>query len=143
MAAKKAKQPGKPGRPSSYTLEIAESICTRLAGGESLVRICEDDGMPHRITVIRWTETNADFATKCARAREAQADFLHDDMASLEERTLSGQVDPQIARVVLSSKQWRAAKLAPKKYGDKVTQEHTGPDGGPVVNRIELVPLAK
>jgi hypothetical protein len=28
--------------------------------------------------------------------------------------------------------QWRASKLAPKKYGDKVQQEVSGPDGGPV-----------
>jgi hypothetical protein len=29
--------------------------------------------------------------------------------------------------------QWRAAKLAPKKYGDKVEQTHVGPDGGPIL----------
>jgi hypothetical protein len=28
--------------------------------------------------------------------------------------------------------QWRAAKLAPKKYGEKIQAEHTGADGGPM-----------
>ena len=28
--------------------------------------------------------------------------------------------------------QWRAAKLAPKKYGDRILNEHTGADGGPI-----------
>jgi len=31
-----------------------------------------------------------------------------------------------VARVVLSGLQWRASKLAPKKYGDKVKVEHEG-----------------
>jgi hypothetical protein len=33
------------------------------------------------------------------------------------------------------------ARMAPKKYGDKITQEHQGPDGGPLttLTRIELV----
>lgn len=41
-------------------------------------------------------------------------------MSDIEDRTLSGSIDPAAARVVLASKQWRAAKLAPKRYGDKL-----------------------
>jgi hypothetical protein len=36
------------------------------------------------------------------------------------------------ARLHIDSLKWLAAKLAPKKYGDKVTTEHSGPDGGPI-----------
>ena len=35
---------------------------------------------------------------------------------------------PDAARVLISSKQWRAAKLAPKKYGDK-TYDRKHDDG--------------
>ena len=38
------------------------------------------------------------------------------------------------ARVKLAAFQWLAAKLAPKRYGDKTTVENTGPDGGPQVS---------
>lgn len=75
---------------------------------------------------------NADFAAKCARARPSQAEGVHDDMVDIETRTLEGSIPTDVARVVLSSKQWRAAKLAPKKYGDKQEHTHLGPEGGPV-----------
>ena len=111
------------GRPSSYSDELAEDICERLASGESLVQICRDDSMPSRRTVLYWQEQNAAFCAMCARAREGQADFAHDEMMAIENQVLSGLVPPDVARVALSSKQWRAAKLAPKKYGDKTTIE--------------------
>lgn len=115
---------GKLGRPSKYTPEIAEEICERLMEGESLRAICRGDDMPHYITVLRWMERDEAFATKCAHARVIQADAIHDDIADIEDRTLIGQIAPDVARVVLSSKQWRAAKLAPKKYSERHQLEH-------------------
>lgn len=32
-----------------------------------------------------------------------------------------------------------AGKLQPKKYGEKVTQEHVGEGGGPIKSSIEVV----
>jgi hypothetical protein len=43
----------KRGRPSHYSAEIADTICNRLAGGESLRAICANAGMPNRATVSR------------------------------------------------------------------------------------------
>jgi len=104
-----------------YSDELAERICEQLADGQSLRAICAADGMPDRTTVMRWQASNPEFATKCARAREAQADHLFEGMAEIESGVLSGAVDAQAARVVLSSQQWRASKLRPKVYGDKTT----------------------
>jgi hypothetical protein len=110
----------KAGRPSNYSAQIADSICERLAAGESLRQICTDAKMPDRKTVDRWADQFPEFAARRARAREAQADGLFDEMADIENKTIAKALDPAIARVVLSSKQWRAAKLAPKVYGDKL-----------------------
>ena len=112
--------------------ELYDSICLRISEGQSLRSICLDEDMPSRSTVLRWLEEDPSFNAKCARARLEQADWLLDDMADIENRTLDGTYEPNVAKVVLSSKQWRAAKLAPKKYGDKTTIESTGPDGGPI-----------
>lgn len=112
------------GRPSSYSNEMAESICDSLMEGMSLVKICEQPGMPHRRTVLRWMEADAEFATRCARAREMQADLMDDKIADLID-----SVTPESApadRVRLAALQWRAAKLQPKKYGDKLELEHSG-----------------
>ena len=117
-----------PGRPSLYSDELADYICQELGNGRSLRSICEnDDGMPDRSTVLRWQQNNDDFAAKCARTREgAQVEHVVDEMAVIEAGVLAGTIPPDAARVVLSSKQWRASKLAPKKYGDKVNLDATG-----------------
>lgn len=108
-------------RPSSYTHEIAERICDELSRDRSMRAICKDEGMPDRRTVERWMESDPAFAAKCARARQSQADHIFDDIKRLERKTESGALDPAAARAILSSKQWRASKLAPKKYGDRTT----------------------
>jgi terminase small subunit-like protein len=112
------------GRPSSYTEELAEEIIGGLLEGKSLVKVCEPDHMPNRRTVMRWMEGSEDFATKCARAREMQADLMDDKISDLID-----QCSPETApadRVKLSALQWRASKLAPKKYGDRLDLTHSG-----------------
>lgn len=124
------------GRPSSYTDAIADEICLRLSEGEALRVICRDDHMPDRMTVLRWEDANFEFAAKCARARAWQGEWIVDDMASVEAGVLTGMFTPEQAKVAISSKQWRAAKLAPKRFGDKISHEHAGPDGGPVKSEV-------
>ena len=43
-----------------------------------------------------------------------------------------GELDPQAGRVVIDARKWAASKLAPKRYGERIAQEITGADGGPV-----------
>jgi hypothetical protein len=47
----------------------------------------------------------------------------------------------QAARLQTDSRRWFLSKLMPKRYGDKVTQEITGEDGGALISRIELIPV--
>ncbi|EPH7480733.1 hypothetical protein ACXWZO_002561 [Enterobacter hormaechei] len=44
----------KTGRPSDYLPEVAADICSLLADGESLRKVCELPGMPNKATVFRW-----------------------------------------------------------------------------------------
>ncbi len=100
------------------TDDLIEIIVSRLCDGESLRQICADPGMPSRHTVMRWQESNPDFATKCARAREWQADYM-DDLVMETAKACTPESAPA-DRVKISAYQWRASKLAPKKYGDKI-----------------------
>ena len=120
------------GRPSSFTEELADEIFERIASGESMRMICEADNMPHRATVIRWMAENADFATKCARAREFQSDVM-DDLI-LDTANACTSETAQADKVKIAAYQWRASKLAPKKYGDKLELEHSGNVTVQVVN---------
>ena len=54
------------GRPSSYTWEIAVTICGHLANEEALTTICKSADMPSRRTVLNWLfeDCNADFVHK-------------------------------------------------------------------------------
>lgn len=126
------------GRPSGYTDELADLICERLAEGESLVQICKDDDMPGVSTVFRWLASNAAFRDTYARAREVQAERLADEIVEIaDEGRRDTYIDDEgrertnydvIARSKLrvDARKWIASKLAPKKYGEKVQQEHSG-----------------
>ena len=51
----------RPGRPSKLEPALAEEICSRIAGGESLRSVCREPAMPARETVLRWVLRNAAF----------------------------------------------------------------------------------
>jgi hypothetical protein len=151
------------GRPSSFTQDIADTICTRLAEGESLRTICKSDDMPDKATVMRWLADpeKKEFCDQYARAREAQADFYAESVIEIadEECTFvkkskhggedeDGDVevafDPTAVarnRLRVDARRWYAGKVAPKKYGDKLAVG--GADDLPpvTVRRIELVAL--
>lgn len=140
-------------RPSKYSDELATGICARIAAGEPLTRICRDEEMPDVATVYRWIAGDDKFREMYARAREDQADTLADEIIAIADDGINDTyVDSEsgmertnydvIARSKLrvDARKWIAAKLKPKKYGDKVQQEITGQDGGPVkYERIERV----
>jgi len=100
--------------------DIQERLVAEIQTGRSLRQVCADDGMPDIRTVTRWLVSDADFAHKYARARMAQADVLFDRMEAVEEAVSAGTMDSHAARVVLDSMRWRASKLAPKVYGDRL-----------------------
>lgn len=100
--------------------EIQERLVAEIQTGRSLRQVCGDEGMPDIRTVTRWLVADADFAHKYARARMAQADVLFDRMEAVEEQVSAGTMDSHAARVVLDSMRWRASKLAPKVYGDRL-----------------------
>ena len=99
---------------------IMDRIMAELETGRSLVQVCKDDGMPDRETVSRWMRDDPAYAAKYAYARAMQADTLFSEMADVEHKVQAGTMDSHAARVVLDSMRWRASKLAPKVYGDRL-----------------------
>ena len=120
------------GRPSSYTQETADRICELLASGESLRRVCMLEGMPTRVTVMNWMDANPDFYAKYARARDIGLDERADQM----QETIEQEPDVARARLQLDYGKWYLAKLAPKRYGEKLDLELTGRDGKPIETAV-------
>lgn len=127
------------GRPTKYTQGLADTICERIADGESLRSICREHEMPDKATVFRWLASNDDFATKYARAREAQADGFVDEMVEIADDGSNDWMEKQFgeetrwvengealrrSQLRIATRQWIAEKLKPKKYGAKVELEH-------------------
>jgi hypothetical protein len=142
------------GRPSDYSAETATAICVRLGLGESLREICGDEDMPSKTTVMRWLAEHKEFRDQYAGAREAQADYYAEEILEIaddgtndwmERKRPDGSTEEVENREVLNrsrlrvdTRKWLMARMAPKKYGDKITQEVTGADGAPLVPIINL-----
>lgn len=110
------------GRPSKYTKALGALICERMCDGESLRKICEDRDMPSRSMVFRWLERDEAFRDQYARAREAQADKYADELVDIADEGTNENAN--IIRLRMDARKWAASKMAPKKYGDKLTNEH-------------------
>lgn len=111
-------------------MAIMQRVCEELIEGRSLRSICHDEGMPNKSTILRWlNEDDGTLATSIAHARELQADAHVDDIVEIVNDLTSrrpDRIDANEARVAIWAKQWVAAKMRPKKYGEKVEHEHTG-----------------
>ena len=129
------------GRPSSFTQDKADTICGRIAMGESLRRICKDEGMPEAGTVFRWLREFPAFQDQYARAREEQAEGYADEIAEIADEVHLEDVKDEDGNVIevkvdatavarnrlrVDSRKWIASKLLPKKYGDRVDHNHAG-----------------
>jgi hypothetical protein len=150
VTAKKKAKPAvkKIGRPSGYSEALADTICSRIAEGESLVAICQSEDMPHRATVFRWLADNTSFCDRYVRAREAQADKLAEEILQIADdgqndtyQTDDGEATNHDviarSRLRVDARKWLAAKLAPKKYGEKLSVGGAD-DLPPIKNAHEL-----
>lgn len=116
-------------RPSDFTQETADLICALLLEGESLRSICAMDGMPDKATVFRWLAAKPAFRDQYAKAKEDQAEALADEIVAIAD---DQDEDVQRSRLRVDARKWVAAKLLPKKYGERGSLELTGKDGGPI-----------
>jgi len=124
------------GRPSDYSEEIADLICTDIAtSSKSLKTICEQEGMPNAVTVMRWLRVHDEFRNQYARAKEDQADFLAEEMIDIADdgsndlmTITKGDISYEMenkevtnrSKLRVETRKWIASKLKPKKYGEKL-----------------------
>lgn len=106
--------------------DVKTRICQAIASGDSLAKILRKKGMPNYSTVMRWLASDEEFRNNYARAREAQGDADADRIGDITDRVLSGEIDPQAARVAIDALKWTAARRLPKKYGDKLDLDLNG-----------------
>ena len=124
----------KPGRPPNADLDdeaVVDRICDMLASGMGIAEICRRDDMPAESTVYCRMASDESFRSRIARAREAQQEAEIERTVAMADAATPE--DWQVVKLRIWARQWRAAKLAPKKYGEKVDLNHGGQGGNPVV----------
>lgn len=103
-----------------------------IDGVRSLESIAKDKDMPHKDTIYKVLREDSEFADDYARAREARADKMLEDVFDIADdnegdirqlsdgREILNKDHIQRSRLRVDTRKWAMAKMAPKKYGDKI-----------------------
>lgn len=125
------------GRPTTFSQELANEICLRIAEGESVRRIIESKNMPSSSTIYRWLldEEKKLFWEQYARARNMQAEIMFEELLDIADdgsndyMTISkGKTEYNVedrevtnrSKLRVETRKWYLSKVLPKKFGDKV-----------------------
>lgn len=130
----------KPTRdPVVYSQELALRICNRISLGETVTRICQDEGMPTECSIYDWVRKDKEgFKTIYTEARqlfwERLADEIIDisDDSSNDERTIMRRGQEitlpdhdhiNRSRLRVDTRKFILAKRLPKQFGDNIDQD--------------------
>lgn len=142
------------GRPTDFTPELATLICEHISTtSRSLRTICKEENMPSVATILNWLRDKPEFLAQYNIAKQEQADFMSEEMVDIaddgsndfmeitkgdETYNVENKEWTSRSKLRVETRKWLASKLKPKKYGDKVTQELTGPDGEKIAITLNL-----
>ena len=113
------------GRPTKYSITLATDILVRVAEGESIRAIVKDEDMPAMSTIFKWLSDHQEFSEQYARAKDMAADAMAEDMLYIADTTSATRDEVAKAKLRVEARQWIAARLRPKKYGDRLNVDET------------------
>lgn len=134
---------------------MADEVVAWISEGKTLREFCRQDGKPVYSTVYEWIDKDASFATRIARAREQGEDIIAQECFSIaddasndwmeekhgEDKESSWNLNGehiQRSKLRIDTRLKLLAKWNPRKYGDKVENYISAPDGGPVQHAIAI-----
>lgn len=143
-------------RPVDMSDDLFMQVCDRLIQGEPLVMVCSDRAMPSRPQLMRYLFKNEKAKDLYYAAREMQAETLfeealliaHDDSNdfSIETRVGKGGTEYtqrishndvlQRAKIKVDQLNRTAAKMNPKRFGDKNVTTVQGDPNQPVALQV-------
>jgi hypothetical protein len=128
-----------------HSPEAMTVICEWAAQGKPLSELTRTMDIPYT-TVANWINADDQRKVDYARAREAGADYLAEQILTIaDERPHGnnlGNIDPgyvawQKSRI--DARKWIASKLKPKSYGDNASITHKGDAENPLVALLQRV----
>jgi hypothetical protein len=93
-----------------------------IASGSSLREVGEQIGCSPAY-ICKVAASDPLFCEQYAHAMELRADWHAAKIEDLADKVEQGLIPPDAGRVAIDARKWTAAKLRPKRYGDKVMSE--------------------
>jgi len=119
----------------NWDSDLEQSVLSDIESGLSL-RVAGENNRISASAIIRHIQDSDDFAKQYARAKDIQLERMADDIVTIADSAESD--DHQVARLRVDTRKWLLSKLVPKKYGDRVEQFISGPDGAPIQAAITV-----
>lgn len=113
-----------------YSPELGLLICQRIAEGETLEAICQEQGMPVRTTFHRWVIAYPELGRAYAAARELSAYALEEEALEMGRRLTRDPGSAQKVRaydIMMNQLRWSAARRNPRVFSEKGTVQVTVP----------------
>lgn len=115
-----------------------DEICRRITDLETMTFIAHDVGVSIG-TLCSWIDSDVE---RSARARESRTRTarMWDEKATKGIEDAKDTFELAKAKEIAHHYRWRASKIAPRDYGDRLDATLSAPSGGPVqIERIERV----
>lgn len=138
------------GAPTIKMPKLLDQICEGIALGKSARMMCIEVGVSQRV-LWQWLSTDEEFLQQYenAKARSADvhfeaiidiADDVTNDLTVTEDgREVTNHEAIARSRLRVDARKWVAARLSPKKYGDRTTTAIEGGDPDkPILSKIEV-----
>jgi hypothetical protein len=101
-----------------------EEFLSDIASGSAICAIAGTNGYPSEKTIYRMMSSDKEFREKIQAARVDQQEYEMENIVAMADKATPE--DWQVVKLQIWARQWRASKLAPKKYGDKIDHAHSG-----------------
>jgi hypothetical protein len=117
----------------AYNPKLGAKFCAAMASTtDSIATICKRKGMPSKATVFRWRGEQPEFKEMYEAAKVEQLYSGIEECTEIADKAKKTPEHIAHAKLRIDTRIKVAQRLKPKEFGDKVTNEHTGPGGGPV-----------
>lgn len=138
---------------SGYTQEKGELFCELISMGLNVKQALRHPELPStKTTIYLWLHENPEFAELYRIAQRGRAEAMVEEMVEIADDASDdvkmGPNGPVLnsssvnrSRLRIDTRKWIASKWHSERFGDKVTNEHTGAGGSSLGNTQIVVQL--
>jgi len=120
-----------------HKTDKVNAICEDISEGMSLRKACERHDV-HPKTFYQWIQKDIEKGKQYVYATEQRAEIIFEDIINIadgnksdiiitgESHEITNHDAINRSRLMVDARKWMLGKMNPKKYGDKIHNEHSG-----------------